>query len=550
MVKILKYVRSVLASLTLFSAPMAQEQESSEKDDIIIHPLIDSPPIEMTLQLPIEFLASPEKLSKLASFLGTAGINYQIPQPPSNFTQKLYKQLFADISAYSSAYAKEIIQNGSTRKFRILSLDGGGIRGFITCIFLSHLTHLTGRPIHDLFDMIIATSTGTLIAAGLATEKPKDSHIKIPESDLLPYKDSVETPYFSPEELAGIYLTDGSTIFSGAGWFGSLNGPKYPDKNLNATLTNFFGTNTLSDLKLPVFFTAYDLQKRKIITYSPEDLRKSDEKNIPICSALRACVAAPTIFAPVTLNNRFVCDAGIALNNPSALGLAIAGKYFKATPDRAILCSLGCGHSVSPQTLETYQSWGLKSWASELLETTFDGQTTDSIISMLHQATSLPYKHTRISPRLDNANMVTDVTTSENFKALSKAAISEIKRRENDFKKLAEALIVNTSPEKKESRFTAMPLSMPSLETPPLTADSSSSALLAEDQLVQGQVALSSLNDADQSDKPIGLELEIFSSNMSSPEDGVTPTGSESLPASLASDQLPQSQTGSPSMDA
>ena len=53
-------------------------------------------------------------------------------------------------------------------RFRILAIDGGGSRGILPAIVLADLERRTNRPIIDLFDMIVGTSTGGLIALGLA----------------------------------------------------------------------------------------------------------------------------------------------------------------------------------------------------------------------------------------------------------------------------------------------------------------------------------------------------------------------------------------------
>ncbi len=54
------------------------------------------------------------------------------------------------------------------KRFRILSLDGGGIRGTFTASVLAQFERLSGRRIADSFDLMTGTSTGGLIALGLA----------------------------------------------------------------------------------------------------------------------------------------------------------------------------------------------------------------------------------------------------------------------------------------------------------------------------------------------------------------------------------------------
>ncbi|WP_029448436.1 patatin-like phospholipase family protein [Candidatus Odyssella thessalonicensis] len=407
--------------------------------------LADYHPARLTLEIDEKTLSDPRSLEQIAQLISQLKTPFKIEHDLPAIQQQLAKKMSQKIYSYATQFTKSLQTEEHERKFRILSLDGGGIRGFLTCLFLSHLTHITGKPVHELFDMIIATSTGALIAAGLAIEKPTDQKIDIPNSELMLYTDSIPSPYYTPEELATFYLSDGPQIFSGGSWFSGWSGPQYSDANLTKVLNKFFGNKTLKDLNLPVFLTAYDLPKRKIITYSSVNQQFSEDKNAFLCQVLRGCVAAETIFAPIKIMDKIVADAGVLLNNPASLGLAKSAKHFRVHPGNVILFSSGCGHCIDPKGLETYQRMGIKEWATELLDTMFDGQVTHSCINEFHKATLQPYLYTRINPELNVRNMKTDLTTTENFKALLEAAKAEIKRREGDFKKIGEALAQSAS---------------------------------------------------------------------------------------------------------
>lgn len=56
--------------------------------------------------------------------------------------------------------------------YRILSIDGGGIRGIIPAKWLEKLEESFGRPLHECFDLVAGTSTGSLVAAGIAAGIP------------------------------------------------------------------------------------------------------------------------------------------------------------------------------------------------------------------------------------------------------------------------------------------------------------------------------------------------------------------------------------------
>jgi len=51
---------------------------------------------------------------------------------------------------------------------KVLSIDGGGIRGIIPAMVVAHIERQMGQPAHELFDLMVGTSTGGILALGLA----------------------------------------------------------------------------------------------------------------------------------------------------------------------------------------------------------------------------------------------------------------------------------------------------------------------------------------------------------------------------------------------
>ena len=83
----------------------------------------------------------------------------------------------------------------SDGKVRVLAIAGGGIRGIIPSVVLARIEKLTGKPIHQSFDLVCGTSTGGIIAAGLTMPKP-----------------------LSGDQILDLYLNHGKTIFSQSFW--------------------------------------------------------------------------------------------------------------------------------------------------------------------------------------------------------------------------------------------------------------------------------------------------------------------------------------------
>ncbi len=80
-------------------------------------------------------------------------------------------------------------------KVRILSIDGGGLRGIVPLLILKEIEKQQGKKIHELFDVIVGTSTGGIIACGLTCTK-----------------DGVN-PYLTIDQLIELYTTKGNVIF-------------------------------------------------------------------------------------------------------------------------------------------------------------------------------------------------------------------------------------------------------------------------------------------------------------------------------------------------
>jgi patatin-like phospholipase/acyl hydrolase len=125
-------------------------------------------------------------------------------------------------------------------KYRVVSIDGGGIRGLIPTILLQRIIATPGMGnVLDSVDLIAGTSTGGLLALGIAHEL-----------DL--------------SEIRDIYEKKGPTIFDDY-WLddladlGKLRGADYDIEPLRRELKRVFGDTTLGQLKKRVLITAFDL---------------------------------------------------------------------------------------------------------------------------------------------------------------------------------------------------------------------------------------------------------------------------------------------------
>lgn len=161
----------------------------------------------------------------------------------------------------------------------ILSIDGGGMRGLTTAVFLARLEAEIGRPLSSCFDLIAGTSSGAVIAASLAIG---------PDGNQL-----VATP-----QLADIFSKDGPRIFRSGemGWFKSLRWlrrPLYQTRALSKAVGERVGDLMLSDLKSDVMIAAYDMRAGQPVLF-----QSWLAGNAPACAANRAAGAGLVEMCP------------------------------------------------------------------------------------------------------------------------------------------------------------------------------------------------------------------------------------------------------------
>lgn len=238
---------------------------------------------------------------------------------------------------------------------RILSVDGGGIRGLLPAKILHFIAesvaHSTGaKDFHfaEHFDLMAGTSTGGLIALALSTPGERGR------------------PLYTPEVLVDLYTQKGKDIFP-APWSSlkKVSESQYSADPLKALLTHYFGEKPLSSCLGKVLITSFDLNNNQAHTFDSQEARQQSTKDFLIRYVAQATAAAPTYFPSATVNNvlgepfNFV-DGGIYANNPTLLALKRARELY---PDAQVykVLSLGTGEGLK-KNLSKLSNKGLIHW--------------------------------------------------------------------------------------------------------------------------------------------------------------------------------------------
>lgn len=242
---------------------------------------------------------------------------------------------------------------------RVLSIDGGGIRGIIPAMVIAHLEQQTRKPACELFDLIVGTSTGGILALGLSLQNEAGQ------------------PLLAAKRMVALYERHGAEIFEQSLWrklrtVGGIFEEAYSHEALEAVLKHYFGDRTLSECGIPAMVTSYDIQNRRTVFMKSWH---ADHAALLCSDAARATSAAPTYFEPANLQwaekSRTLIDGGVYMNSPAVSAYAEARKLFPNQP--IAMLSLGTGELTRPIPYEEARTWGSALWVMSVLDCMFDG---------------------------------------------------------------------------------------------------------------------------------------------------------------------------------
>ena len=330
----------------------------------------------------------------------------------------------------------------SKKVVRILSIDGGGIRGLIPAIMLDEIETRTAQieieaaenenrdpdvqpgkngkfiPTFKLFDLIAGTSTGGIIALGLTM--PDDP-------------DSARVPRHTAQDLVKLYREEGANIFSRSTWhkirsLGGMAEERYPSEGIEDVLRTRFQETRLSAALTDVLIPSYDLENQCPRFFKSVWAQENPLENFLMSDVARATSAAPTYFEPhrfegegpaeSSINGHLVVDGGIFANHPAMCALAEARSIHQDA--EILLVSLGTGNLTRSEEFEDAEDWGALSWVRPLFRIIFDGasDTVDYQLRHLLPGTETEREYYRFQPRLDRGSDDMDDASETNLDAL------------------------------------------------------------------------------------------------------------------------------------
>lgn len=208
-------------------------------------------------------------------------------------------------------------------RFRILSLDGGGIRGAFTASFLAELERAIGTPIGRYFDLAAGTSTGGIIALAVALGEPASRIVAF-------YRNAGPRIFTRQAPKRGWFRTVARALLArrlrhvGLA-YDDLFQARYDSAELRRALHEVFGAKTLLDARMHVLIPAVDLSRGSPVVFKTPhlpDANSRDRSFLAVDIAL-ATAAAPTYFPHAAIGpGSAYSDGGLWANNPVLVALA------------------------------------------------------------------------------------------------------------------------------------------------------------------------------------------------------------------------------------
>lgn len=261
--------------------------------------------------------------------------------------------------------------------FRILSIDGGGLRGIVPVQILKHIETITNKNIIDCFDFFAGTSTGGLITTGL-TVKDQNGF----------------SPKHSIADLEKIYLEEGKNIFPVKSkihkWYRSkswsyLSKPQFKPDGLQLVLEKLLLNENGKPLKIndclkPIFIPTYDLATNSPLFFKGRYAYHNSDDNVNLIDVCRATSAGPTYLPTYSFNysHQFgrletdkvtTIDGGVFMNNPAMGALVEILKHKKDVfynypnlkEEDIFILSIGTGHYSKDISYKS-ANWGKMKW--------------------------------------------------------------------------------------------------------------------------------------------------------------------------------------------
>ena len=331
---------------------------------------------------------------------------------------------------------------------RVLSIDGGGVRGIGPASWCANLEHITEKSIGDMFNLLAGSSTGGIIASGLAMEDPNS-----PGSSL-----------YTADDIVNFYNHKSKNIFTRRSVLGYLFASKYKSKPAYSAFNELYGDTKLSQIRADcdLLVPYYNLTNNRpgfFKSHKAKDPALERNEDFYLKDMVASTTAAPTYFRDFKLytaykknhldlyKNTYISavDGCVAINDSTECAM-VQAKSLYPRADAFLLVSMGTGQCVSEVSPK-----GLLTWARHI-STILMSNSSDMSSHMFEKFgiyANIPLFFSRLQFDISEAHVAMDDKSSMNLSYLINQAQSTIPAM-NRIRNLGKVLRITNKPKREE----------------------------------------------------------------------------------------------------
>lgn len=255
---------------------------------------------------------------------------------------------------------------------RLLTIDGGGVRGLVALEILRKIEEAAGQPIHELFDYICGVSTGAILAVLIGSHQHS-----LDDCEKL-YR-QLSTQIFTQTTFKGA-----TGLFMKKSYYDSDIWTEILKENMGevslietardvgARKICLVATSANTNRVQAYLFRNYNLPYRVSSHYQGTSLPR-------IWEAVRASAAAPGYFSEFRIGDLILLDGGIFVNNPTAIAVHEAKQLW---PDVDLQCVLSVGTGRHEPIAMTNES--SINWAGKIRTVVYSATDTEGVHTTMH----------------------------------------------------------------------------------------------------------------------------------------------------------------------